>query len=87
MEKNGWFERLPDDVYMRTCGCVNLKSDVPILINNRWAWMKDKIKDGVIPNSFTKEDAVVYVMELLDANSQWYLGDLTVEEYNEFKKE
>lgn len=85
--KTGWFEILPDDIYIRTCECRNLKIDVPILVNARWAWMKGKIEEGIIPNSFTKEDALIYIMELLDANSQWDLAELTVDEYESLRME
>ena len=79
----GWFDRLPSDVYTRTCNCANTKSDLPILVNTRWAWMKDKIAEGIIPMNFTKVDALIYILELLDANSQWSLADITVDEYEE----
>ena len=79
----GWFDRLPSDVYTRTCNCANTKADLPILVNTRWVWMKDKIAEGIIPKSFKKEDALVYILELLDANSQWRLADITVDEYEE----
>ena len=32
---------------------------------------------------FTKEDALIQVLEWLDANNQWQLTDLTREEYEE----
>lgn len=85
--KNGWLEKLPDKVYIRLCECRNFKSDLPILVDTRWDWMKSKMEEGIIPNEFTKEDALVYILELLDANSQWYLADMTVAEYDALKKE
>ena len=79
----GWFSRLPSDVYERLCNCASTKEDLPILVNTRWAWMKDKIAEGIIPMNFTKVDALIYILELLDANSQSSLADITVDEYEE----
>lgn len=83
LDKNNWTWNLPGDVYTRLCECHNIKEDIPVLVNTRWAWMKTKEKYS----GFTKEDALVYILELLDANSQWELADLTVDEYNELRKE
>lgn len=82
-DKFNWFSVLPSDVYRRFCECRNIKSDIKILVDARWNFMRGKEEY----KEFTKEDAVVYVLELLDANSQWDLADLTVEEYNELKSE
>ncbi len=71
------------DVYMRLCDCRNTKEDLPILINIRWEWLKLKGKDT---EGFTKEDAVVQIFELLDSNSQYYLTDVSEEEYDELKR-
>lgn len=78
-QRKNWTSNLPADVYLRLCECRNTRDDLPILVNTRWAWMKDKEKfDG-----FTKEDALVYVLELLDCNSQWELADVSEDEYND----
>ena len=83
MSKLKWTDALPSDVYLRLCECRNIKADLPILVNVRWSWMKTQEKyEGL-----SKEDALVFIMELLDANSQWNLVDLTREEYNELKGE
>ena len=75
-----WQESLPDNVYLRLCECRNIKADIPILVNARWAWMKTQEKY----KGFTKEDAVVCIFDWLDANSQWNLVcDVTVDEYKE----
>ena len=84
LNKNSWLYSLPSDVYTRLCECRNVKSDLPILVNARWAWMKDRREKFV---GFTKEDALVYVLDLLDANSQYRLTELTVDEYNDLKGE
>lgn len=84
MKKN-WTDRLPSDVYVRLAECRNTKKDLPILVNTRWVWMAEKIEEGKLDKSFTKEDALVYILELLDANSQWVLADITRAEYDELK--
>jgi len=83
INRNSWCNKLPHDVYLRLCECRNIKSDIEIMVDARWAWMKEQEKY----KGYTKEDALVYVLEQLDANSQWQLADLTVEEYNELKSE
>ena len=87
MEK-GWFEKLPENVYVRLCECRSFKRDLPILVDKRWEWMSEKIAEGIIDDSFTKEDALVYILDLLDSNSQWELvADLTRVEYDALKYE
>ena len=82
MANNKWTDNLPNDVYLRLCECRNTKKDIGVLVNTRWAWMKTKEKY----NGFKKEDALVYILELLDCNSQYEIADLTVDEYNELSK-
>lgn len=74
-----WTYKLPDDVYTRLCECRNKKDDLEILIKTRWEWMKEKEKY----RRYTVEDAMVYIMELLDCNNQYYLTNLTVDEYDD----
>ena len=81
-----WTEYLKEtrsDVYGRLCDCHNTKEDLPALVNSRWEWMKENGKDK---EGFTKEDALVQVLEWLDSNNQWQLADLTREEYDELKQ-
>ena len=73
-----WVDYLRDDVRERLGGCCNTKKDLPHLVNTRWKYLQDKGKDK---EGFTKEDALVQVLEWLDANGQWELGDLTRDEY------
>lgn len=73
-------DRLPSEVYERLCACRNVKSDIPIMVNVKWQIMKER---GLDAKGYTKEDALVSILELLDANSQYY--DLTKDEYNEWK--
>lgn len=82
-----WTEYLMEkhpDVYGRLCSCHNTKADLRVLVNSRWAWMKSKGKDK---EGFTKEDALVTILEWLDSNNQWQLCDLTRDEYDELKGE
>ena len=69
-----WTDNLPTDVYSRLCACRSLKSDIVPLTQARWAAIKEK-------PGFTKEDALVDVLDLLDSNSQYC--DLTREEYDD----
>ena len=75
-------EKYPD-VYNRLCACSNTKEDLPHLVNTRWMWMQSKGKDK---EGFTKEDALVDILEWLDSNGQWQLADLTREEYDELRR-
>lgn len=79
-----WTDRLPGEVYGRLCNCKNRKEDLPVLVNAKWAWLKEQGKDK---EGFTKEDALVQVLELLDCNGQWVLADLSKDEYDELKAE
>lgn len=71
------------DVYGRLCACRNKKSDIPTLVNVMWTHMKNRGKDK---EGFTKEDALVQILEWLDCNGQWQLADITVDEYDELKR-
>lgn len=73
-----WTDRLSNDVYARLCNCRSRKSDIPELVNAKWADFRAKGKDK---QGFTKEDAVIDILELLDSNSQDI--DLTRDEYDE----
>ena len=72
-----WTDKLPEDVYSRLCNCRTIKSDIQILTNVKWALYKEIGKDK---KGFTKEDALVSVLELLDCNNTYF--DLTEEEYD-----
>ena len=71
------------DVYTRLCECRNTKEDLPHLVNIRWEWLQNRGRDK---QGFTKEDALVDVLEWLDSNGQCQLADLTREEYDELKR-
>ena len=80
--KKSWIDYLPSDVLSRLSACRTIKHDLPVLVNARWAWMKDQKKY----EGFTKEDALVCVLELLDCNNQLELADLSEDEYNDLKR-
>ncbi len=75
-----WTERLNSDVFERLGNCKSRKSDLPDLVNAKWASLKQAGKDK---EGFTKEDALISVLELLDSNGQYFIGELTVDEYND----
>lgn len=74
-----WVDKLPEDVCNRLGNCCSRKSDIPILVNARWSAMVEAALDA---NGFTKEDALIEVLDLLDCNDQFF--DLTKEEYRCF---
>lgn len=78
---NKWTEHLEAEVYTRLCECRNIRSDLPKLVNARWLFYKEIGKDT---QGFTKEDALVDILDLLDSNSQY--TDLTHDEYYELCK-
>ena len=78
-----WLGVVPEDVFIRLSACRTRKADLPILVNARWKRMKEQGKDK---NGYTKEDALICVMELLDCNNQSYLID-DIDEYNELRGE
>lgn len=71
---NNWTDKLPADVCGRLAACRSLRSDLPILVNVKWASM---VEAGKKAEGFTKEDALVQILDLLDCNGQYRLADLT----------
>lgn len=76
-----WTDRLESGVYERLCGCHSRNSDIEHLVNAKWGSMKEAGKDQ---QGFTKEDALISILELLECNGQFF--DLTVEEYENFSR-
>ena len=76
--KRKWTDALANDVYNRLCSCRTRKADLPELVNAKWI---SYIENGKVERGFTKEDALVDILELLDCNSCYI--DLTAEEYND----
>ena len=79
-----FIDMLKPDVYERLCECKNTKEDLPHLVNTRWMWMKSKGNDK---EGFTKEDALVDILDWLDSNCQWELANITREEWDALKEE
>ena len=77
-----WTDKLPDDVNNRLSNCRSRRSDIKTLVNVKWAAM---VEEGKREQGFTKEDALVCVLDLLDSNGQFV--DLTREEYDSLKRE
>lgn len=80
--KKKWTDVLSGDVYSRLCNCTTTKSDITALVNARWLFYSEC---GKAEQGFTKEDALIFVLELLDCNSVDI--ELTKDEYNELCKE
>lgn len=72
-----WTDHLHSEVYIRLCECKTHKSDLPILVNAKWLSYKE---NGKAEQGFTKEDALIAVLDLLDSNSCSF--NLTIDEYN-----
>ena len=84
MTKKSWIDFLPTDVNRRLSECKNTKEDIAVLVNARWRWLQERGKDK---EGFTKEDALVDVLDWLDSNSQWQLADcLTKDEFDELTR-
>lgn len=75
-EAKRWTDLLSGDVYSRLANCYTVKEDVLPLAQARWAWLKKINAAG-----YTEEDALIYVLELLDCNSVSI--DLTRTEYDD----
>lgn len=84
-----WIDKLPQDIRERLANCTSTKSDIEALVNIKYAFMLfDRVGDALTGREkqrFTKEDVLVSVLELLDANGQTF--DLTQDEYDSLKKE
>lgn len=76
--RKGWLKHLSSDVFNRLCSCRTTKEDLRELVNAKWLTYKE---EGLADRGFTKEDALVAVLELLDCNSLSF--DLTATEYND----
>ena len=73
-----WMKALTPEVYGRLVNCATRRADLPELVNVRWLDYQLRGKDK---HGYTKEDALVEVLELLDENGREF--DLTIDEYNE----
>lgn len=70
--KKHWTDNLPADVYRRLCECRSRREDLKTLVNVKWAAM---VAEGKKERGFTKEDALISILDLLDCNNQYV--DLT----------
>ena len=77
-----WTEYLPENVYMRLCNCRSSRHDLQTLVNCKWRAMKEAGKDK---EGFTKEDALVQILDLIDMNGQFC--DISRAEYDALKSE
>ncbi len=77
-----WVKSLPDEVFQRLGNCQSRKSDIETLVNVKWS---DMVKKGKKEQGFTKEDALISVLELLVCNDQYF--DLTEDECNELSQD
>lgn len=77
-----WTDYLPHDVYIRLEECNTTKTDLPILVNAKWNWAKDT---GHY-DSYTKEDFLLDVLELLDCNGLADVTELTLEDWQKLTK-
>lgn len=75
--KKKWTDNLPNDVYDRLCHCCTIRADLPALVNAKWLSF---VESGKADQGFTKEDALVDILDLLDCNCCY--TDLTREEYD-----
>lgn len=73
-----WTDCLPEAVYARLCNCQTIKTDLPTLVSAKW---HDFVERGKDKAGFTKEDALISVLELLDCNS--CVVEITKDEYND----
>ena len=71
-----WTEFLPADVYNRLCDCRTRREDLHTLVNVKWYAMQQAGKNK---EKFTKEDALIQILELLDCNDRFF--DLSKAEY------
>lgn len=68
-----WTDKLSGEVYTRLCECRNKKEDIPLMVNAKWESMVER---GMDKRGYTKEDALVNILELLEANSQFVDPDI-----------
>lgn len=73
-----WTDRLREEVYNRLAACSTIRADLPELVAAKWATDKEAGKEA---QGYTKEDAVVSVLELMDSNGRDF--ELTIDEYRD----
>lgn len=83
-EVTKWYEYLDKDVFNRLSQCTSTRGDLKPLVDAKWKFMKKQGKDK---QGFTREDALISVLEHLDMNGQDDVADITKEEYEDLKYE
>lgn len=78
-----WYDYLDEPIYRRLCECRTIKADLPALVNAKFRSFKDLGKQGEL--GYTKEDALIEVLKLLDCNG--FDADISVAEYNSLKED
>lgn len=79
-ERSNWIDKLPEDVARRLGNCRSTRADIRTLVDVKWAYMCQTGKRG---EGFTKEDALVSILDLLDSNGRSF--DLSKAEYDSLK--
>ena len=79
-ERSNWMDKLPEDVAYRLGNCRSTRADIRTLVDAKWAYM---CQIGKREAGFTKEDALVSILDLLDSNGRSF--DLSQAEYNSLK--
>lgn len=77
-----WTDHLSPAVYNRLCNCCNSREDLKELVDAKWM---NYVERGKHLEGYTKEDAVVDILDWLDSNGQYI--DLTSEEFKELSAE
>ena len=72
-----WTEYLENEVYQRLANCRTISSDVEKLVNAKFMSYKE---NGKIEKGYTKEDALIEILDLLDCNNVFI--DLSREDYD-----
>lgn len=86
MTNSQWTNSIPLDVYMRLCDCQTTKEDLPILVKAKWSHTDKEPTHGAFKGPYTKEDALIDILEMLDCNGLDNVTELTQEEWEELVK-
>ena len=72
-----WLDYLPHNVYMRLVQYKTIKEELSILLDAKWQWAQNEGRY----NSYTKDDMLVDILDLLDCNGLEIVTELTIEEW------
>lgn len=86
LDTTTWTNFIPFDVYIRLCDCQTTKEDLPILVETKWKHTKTKGRNRAVKGPYTKEDALIDVLEMLDCNGLDNVTELTQKEWEELIK-